>query len=253
MELAGHWYDKDGKPCHFIECKTREGTRPTTLADAKKLGLFPSVTQVLKVLAKPGLQDWLIRQAVHAVCTAPDQPGEGLDDKITRILEREKQQDEEAKRARDLGTEIHAAIEERLAGRLIAPQFEPYVAKVESDLTELGRVLETEKVLVHPSGFAGKMDCLTQGYALSVIDFKTAKTLPKKSPWPEHSLQVAAYAAALGNTGNQVVQTGVLYISTVEPGGTALFLEPAWHDAWNVFQAVFTAWKFLNNYDPLTI
>lgn len=253
MELAGHWYDKDGKPCHFIECKTREGTRPTTLADAKKLGLFPSVTQVLKVLAKPGLQDWLIRQAVHAVCTAPDQPNEGLDDKITRILEREKQQDEEAKRARDLGTEIHAAIEETLAGRLIAPQFKPFVDAVMPHIASLGRVEASERVLVHPAGFAGKVDCVCQNMSITVVDFKTAKTLPKKTPWPEHSLQVAAYAAALGNTGNQVVQTGVLYISTVEPGGTALFLEPAWHDAWNVFQAVFTAWKFLNNYDPLTI
>lgn len=250
METGGHFYRPDGTPAHFVDCKTRDGQRPTTIADARKLGLYPSVTQVLKCLDKPGLRDWLIKQAVHAVVTAPDELGESLDAKIERILVTEKQQDEEAKRARDLGSEIHAAIEEHLAGRLYAPQFRPYVDAVQVQLKELGRVVASEKVLVHPSGFAGKVDCVIEGNVITILDFKTTKTLPKKKCWPEHELQVSAYAAAFGNTGNKPIQVAVLYVSTVEPGTTALFIEPDWKTAFEVFQATFRVWCWMNAYQP---
>lgn len=249
--MADHWYDpKTGEPRHFVECKTREGTRPSTLSDARKHGWVPSVTTVLKAIAKPGLEKWLIAQAVHAVTTAPDVAGEGLDAKIERVLERERQQDEESKRARDLGTSIHEAIEERLAGRLIAPQFEQFVGPVLEQLPQLGRVIASERILVSRLGFAGKTDCLLENGAVTVLDFKSAKVLPKKEAWPEHRLQVSAYASCLGNTGNKPIHTALLYISTVEPGKTALFVQTEWQEAFQVFQAVFRTWCWLNSYTP---
>lgn len=245
---AGHYYYPDGKPAHFVECKTREGTRPTTIADARKLGLYPSVTQILRCLAKPQLTDWLIRTAVTAAVTTPRQEGEGLDAFVDRVLARDAQ--DESTKAKDMGSEIHAAIEEAIAGRLVAPVYKPYVDAALEAMKPLGGVVCSEKVLVHPLGFAGRTDAILQGQNISVLDFKTGKKLPTKSAWPEHRLQVAAYAASLGNTGEQRIQTAVLYISTVEPGKVALFTQLDWVEDWSVFQSVFRCWCYLNSYQP---
>ena len=45
-ESASHWYDLDGQPCHEVPRAKGDGMRPTTLADARKLHLLPSVTNV---------------------------------------------------------------------------------------------------------------------------------------------------------------------------------------------------------------
>lgn len=252
MSVNNHWYDlKTGEPRHTIACKSRPGDRATTLADAKKYGWGPSVTTILHgTLRSPGLERYWITQAVHAVCTAPDVPGEGLDAKIERVLETEKQADEESKRARDLGGNIHEAISEHLAGRLYAPQFKPYVDAALEAMKPLGGVVCSEKVLVHPLGFAGRTDAILQGQNISVLDFKTGKKLPTKSAWPEHRLQVSAYAASLGNTGEQRIQTAVLYISTVEPGKVTLFTQLDWVEDWSVFQSVFRCWCYMNSFVP---
>lgn len=185
---------------------------------------------------------------MDAVLTTPRRDGESLDDFKARALARDA--NEESERARDLGTDIHAAIEEHLAGRLYAPQFKPFVEAAMVEVEKLGRVTASEKVLVHPSGFAGKMDLLTESEVITVGDFKTAKKLPTKAAWPEHVLQTSAYAACLGNTGDRRIQTALLYISTVEPGQVALFVQQDWQESFQVFQSVFRVWQFLNNYQP---
>src|SRR6185503_9066761 len=67
---AAHFYTKTGEPMHFIERSDGQGTRPTTLRDAKKLGLLPSPTSILKVLRAPQLEAWKMEQAALAVLTA---------------------------------------------------------------------------------------------------------------------------------------------------------------------------------------
>jgi hypothetical protein len=52
--------------------------RPTTLRDARKLGLLPSVTNVLGVINKPELVEWKMTQAVLAALTLPRRDGEDL-------------------------------------------------------------------------------------------------------------------------------------------------------------------------------
>ena len=49
-----HWYDQKGAPAYTV--KAKDGSdRPTTLRDARKMNLAPSVTTILKVAAKPAL------------------------------------------------------------------------------------------------------------------------------------------------------------------------------------------------------
>src|SRR5690349_2783167 len=76
---ASHWYLRDGRPFHEIAKKDGSGNRPVTLADARKVMALPSVTNVLGVLAKPGLEAWKIEQGIIAALTLPRLSGETLD------------------------------------------------------------------------------------------------------------------------------------------------------------------------------
>ena len=67
---AAHWYQRDGQPLHTVLSAKGE-PRPTTLRDARKLDLLPSVTNILGVIAKPELTAWLQEQAVMAALTLP--------------------------------------------------------------------------------------------------------------------------------------------------------------------------------------
>jgi len=72
---SGHWYQKDGTPAYTQTVKSgkRKGQdRGTNIGDAKKLGLLPSVTMINNILAKPGLENWKIDQAILSALTSPD-------------------------------------------------------------------------------------------------------------------------------------------------------------------------------------
>ena len=57
-----HWYRRNGEALHTV-LSVRGEPRPTTLRDARKLDLLPSVTNILGVVAKPELVDWKMEQA----------------------------------------------------------------------------------------------------------------------------------------------------------------------------------------------
>lgn len=246
---SGHYYKTDGTPCHFVPRASGTGERPTTVADAKKLGLLPSPTTVLKVLSKPALTEWLIRNAVHAFATAPDVAGETLDEKLARVLETERQQDQESRLAMDLGTRVHEAIELTL-NDVEVPEWTEEIAKcvhpVIDALRKLGRVVATERIVVG-RGCAGKTDCIVDGDDwFHVVDFKTAKKLPEKDAWPEHRMQVGFYASALGNTGDKKIATTIVYISTAQPGQMVAFTIFDWQKDYAKFELLLKYWYLSN-------
>ena len=72
-----HWYDQSGRPMYTV--KAKDGTdRPTTLRDARKHGFLPSVTTIMSVMAKPGLESWKMNQMMMAALTLPRADGEPL-------------------------------------------------------------------------------------------------------------------------------------------------------------------------------
>src|SRR6056300_705776 len=95
---SGHWYEKDGTPAYKVPmAKDPNKMRNTTLRDAKKLGLLPSVTTIIKEAAKPGLTNWIINQNIMAALTVPRIAGESDEDFIKRITS---DATEQAKQAR---------------------------------------------------------------------------------------------------------------------------------------------------------
>ena len=79
--------------------------RPTTLRDARKLGLLPSVTNVLGVINKPELVEWKMTQAVLAALTLPRLEGEGEDAFAKRVVEQGKDVVEDAREGGERGGE----------------------------------------------------------------------------------------------------------------------------------------------------
>ena len=103
---AGHWYTRTGEPAYTV--KGKNGTeRPTTLRDARQLGLLPSVTTITNEANAPGLNNWKENQVLLSALTLPRIEGESEDVWVERIKADAK---ETAKKAADRGTQIHAWI-----------------------------------------------------------------------------------------------------------------------------------------------
>lgn len=257
---SSHWYYTDGKPCYELPKKDGSGMKVPTLADARKLNLVPGVSTILKVLAKPELVNWLIEQAVLAVLTSPRLEGEADDAFTTRVLKTEKQQGQEASKARDKGTEIHDALEGLFTGRIanvadlgeLAPWVQPAYEWMK---VNAGVPIAFEQIL-SGEGYAGRTDLITAPAGWNKLwDYKTSKKLPdpKKGGWDEHKLQLAAYGKALSRTHGENYCAANLYISTTEVGKFVVceYDNAALRAAFDRgFKPLLTIWQYLNDYQP---
>lgn len=252
FETGGHFYHKDGTPCYTVPRAKGGGQRATTLADAKKMGLLPSVTTILRCVDKPALTQWLIKTNVEAALTTPRIEGEDLDAFMERVMSQDAQ--EEGQKARDKGTEIHADMERYLSGNIheVDPLILPWIEPAGKFVMEKGEVVVCEKTLVG-CGYAGKCDLILRlpDGTLEVVDFKTTKKLPRKA-WDEHLLQGAMYANVVPKELGIVSQTSNLYISTVEQGAYIYCgHEEPWLRTYEMACVpLLLLWQWLNSYNP---
>jgi hypothetical protein len=264
-ESASHWYFPDGTPLHEVPRADGKGSRPTSLRDARKLGLFPSVTNVLSILAKPGLDAWKQEQAILAALTLPRIEGETLDDFAKRVIT---DMHSEVGRAADLGSAVHAAIEGYAQGRWlpedkeVARLFEPARQWFDAQVTQVHSV---EIAAAHLEwGYAGRVDLVATLRSTgrpTVIDFKTQKTRRDKNgyfkpilhdTWP---LQLEAYRMALASRdkGLQDAAIASVVIGSTEP---VPVVTQVWDDAdkagfFRAFLAARDLWVWQKNYCPV--
>src|SRR5580765_1999389 len=217
-QAPSHWYLRDGRPFHEIAKQDGSGNRHVTLADARKVFALPSVTNVLGVLAKPGLDAWKIEQGIMAALTLPRLPGESLDTFAHRVVE---DMGEQVEKAADFGSAIHAACEVYALNKQL-PEDIRLLNFLESWFhwfdSNVERVAAIENVYVHHEhGYAGRVDmvALLKGEGDSVtghsddapywavVDFKTqkmkrsAKGTAKPNFYETWPLQLAAYRQAV--------------------------------------------------------
>lgn len=213
---GARFYTKDGQPVRSMTGRNGKERAPT-IRDARQHGYVPSVTTVLKVLHSEGLAMWLQEQAVLAVLTTPIKPGEAQDDYVHRVLHVERQQDQESQKARDRGTDMHAAMATLFNDGKIDEELEPWVLPAYNEAKHFGSVMFTEKCVVG-KGYAGTCD-LGQLLAGTIIlsDYKCVKRIPTE-PYPEQKMQLAAYRAALARTTDATIYVRNIYISTTEMG-----------------------------------
>jgi hypothetical protein len=204
-----HWYTKKGEPAYSV--KAKDGSfRPATLRDAKKMGLLPSVTTIIKAAANPGLEAWKLNQMMLAAMTLPRAPDESEESFVHRVQTDSK---EHARKAAQRGTEIHTDIEKSFSGhRPKYPKVNEAVKEVFGDLQ-----WSPEKSFSSDLGFGGKVDLHSSDGQGVVIDFKTKEftqeSLGKVSIFDEHSMQLAAYREGL-NLPN--AQCAIVFVSTIE-------------------------------------
>jgi hypothetical protein len=191
--MAGHWYKKDdGSPMYTIVGANGK-ERDTTLRDARKLDLVPSVTTILRVAAAPGLDLWKQQQVLKAAVTVPRIDGEKEEDWFSRIMQVSKETSAEAA---DRGTKMHNVIEDyfnKHPGDMPGFAKETYFAVVK----EFGsQKWITEKSFASDMGFGGKVDLHCEDI---VIDFKTKEMVDDKTAaYDEQLMQLAAYRYGLG-------------------------------------------------------
>lgn len=244
-----HWYDRGGLPAYEV-AKKDGGMRATTLADARKLGLQPSVTTVLQVIDKPQLTNWKIDQAILASLTLPRIDGEAERDYLARIKSDSGQQ---VKDAADEGTRIHNAIEDHFHGRRVPSRYEPHVAAVLAKLEELYPGVNdwvAEQSFSSPLGYGGKVDInspstgLTGDYKGKDGDFTDGKKLAYDQHW-----QLSPYQRGLGFGHGEGFN---LFVSRTHPGKVAghVWTAQDMAEGYRVFMAALELWKAIKGFDP---
>jgi hypothetical protein len=242
-----HWY-LDGKPKYtIIGANGKE--RDTTLRDAKKFGYFPSVTTVMDIMDKPGLNVWLQDRVLESALTMTRIFGEPDKAFIARIKQDSK---ELSTLARDEGVRIHDSLESAFKDRTIDQRYRTICNKVKGSVCEYfgtsdGWIAETS--FSHPMGFGGKVDLHNTNI---VADFKTKEEFKigkngkvVKMAYDEHCMQLAAYAHGLEMPKARLVNIFVDY------DGNTIFHE--WQEeeiarAWEMFCLILKLWKLTKRY-----
>lgn len=252
---SAHWYTRDGLPMHTVVKADGVGERATTLRDARKLELLPSVTGILQVMAKPSLEDWKMQQVALAALRTVKQESESVEYWVRRVIDASQEQVEVAA---DLGSEIHAALEAATAGEpWDIERYGVYVRPVLGFIGTEGILVNArEKCLVNPEhGFAGTTDVLftrAEG-CLGILDYKTKKTKPgeKVEAYDEHRLQLAAYAATeYGEARIGEVTAFNVFVSSTEPGRVEIVRHGDLTRDWQAFKLMASVWRYSKNYDP---
>ncbi|MCU1318114.1 MAG: hypothetical protein JWN63_3436 [Candidatus Acidoferrum typicum] len=249
---GGHWYSQDGNPCYEIRAKGNGLMRPVTLRDARPLGLVPGVSTIAGMEAKPALVKWMVEQALMSALTLPRIPNEAEEAFMARAREDSQQQ---AKKAAERGTQIHAALQGHFEGAPTAADDIPYVMPVVAWLKqrygEPALPYEAEHSFAHPLGFGGKSDLINRSIPL-VADFKVKdfdeKKQAKDLAYPEHASQLAAYRDGFRLPKAQCIN---IFVSSRVPG---LIRVREWDeaevvDAWECFRCLLRLWQLRKGYN----
>jgi hypothetical protein len=219
--------------------------RNTTLRDAKSLGLVPSVTTILGMIAKPSLENWKINQALNSALTLERNEGESLDSFAYRCKMDSKKIGMEAAKK---GTKIHYQIEKGFLG---ISKTKPYkLIKAWLDENFPNEEWIAEDSFCADSGYGGKIDLYSKSGIF--VDFKTKDNLEGKDPaklvYDEHGMQLSAYAQGCNINNPQRVSI------FVDRADTGLILFHVWDEESHarhlgMFNAILEYWKLVKNYD----
>jgi hypothetical protein len=251
--------------------------RPTSLADARRDGLVPSVTTVLQMVAKPSLARWDREQYILSALTLPRHPGESDDDFACRVCEDAASVSGDAAA---LGREFHAHAEryhrtghyQIEGGEVPVEQYHrighyqieggevPVDPRMQLMLNtyvgwakqHIGRADKIEYCFATDS-YGGTVD-LVVGLAeggRALIDLKTRTSHQGRSLFVprEYGYQLAAYAAGLAEDAETKLWN--VMVSSTEMGRLEVM---DWtderEDLYRAFQCAYEIWCDQKQYDP---
>lgn len=164
---------------------------------------YPRITRILEVISRPGLEKWRARVG---------------DDEANRI----------ARKATDLGTEVHKAVEQIHTGQSVKSVLDTMQIFGRADLYQfvkaygawfeeaVDEVIAAERIVCSKKyGYAGTTDAVLwlKDGRMVVGDVKTSKTVSG-----EYRLQTSAYAIALREEGIPIDGRLILWLPSSAPG-----------------------------------
>jgi hypothetical protein len=170
---------------------------------------YPSVTSLRRMAGLPfNLHQWTLSRVIERAVTEysvleqmmkrPARARERVRDKnvvkeASRWLRSAATEERDA--AAELGTAVHDAAAKRMALTMASPDVRPFLAQFYDWLDKSGaKILTTERQIWNLGiGYAGTFDLLVElrNGEIIVVDLKTGR-----STYPEHALQLTAYALA---------------------------------------------------------
>lgn len=245
---------------HFVENKSKGGTRPSRVTDAKKARekgelWLPSVTTILNVLDKAALVNWKVDKHLEQ---AYDTQADDLDAYKRKVKAKTQEAMDSAPKA---GTAIHKVLEDYLYSFFgDRPQLTDVEHKIidncESLISEHTKpedsdLIKEQYFVCENHGYAGCADLVIKGAENWIIDYKSKQdnsAYKKAKPYPEHIRQGAAYGEAIFNGERFRAANIFICLET----GDCKFMEhdkEAIIDGWLDFQACLSIFK-RNNYNP---
>jgi hypothetical protein len=244
-----HWYQQDGTPQYTV--KAKDGfDRPTTLRDARKMNLVPSVTTILKVMSKPGLEQWKLEQMLLAALTLPKLPNEPEKAYIARIVSDSK---ETGKQAAEKGTRIHESIEKWFAGDQNIEHKTSAISVEEAVVKQFGNNKWLVERSFSSNGYGGKVDLYCEPSEVSpkgvILDTKTKDFGPndKVVAYDENLMQLVAYRHGLGLPEARCAN---VFVSRTQPGLVSIFewSEEELKKGWEMFKCLLQFWKLKHDF-----
>jgi hypothetical protein len=248
-DQAGHWYKADGESAHTVLGKNGN-FRNTTVADARKMLLYPSVTSILSILDKPQLTNWKIEQGIMACLTLPKEENETLEEYAKRVVKDSK---ESTSKAAEHGTRMHEQAENILMGRPTCKDedLQPYIEtfKKWSD-ANIEKTYWCEKGLVG-AGYAGRCDAYVRlrNVGDAIIDLKNRKVKTGIPFFDTDCAQLWAYRSASENPKAACVSV-VLASNDPTKLMTKVWDEDELYQAGIAFCAMQKVWAWVKQYTP---
>jgi len=241
---SGHWYSQKGEPMYtLIGANGKE--RNTTLRDAKSLGLVPSVTTILGMIAKPALENWKITQAIKSAINLDKETEESIDSFIYRC---KSEANKISSKAATEGTRIHALIESGFRGESSNKTYEKIIEYLDQEFPNEDWL--AEESFCASQGYGGKIDLYSKSGIF--VDFKTKDNLKDKEAsklvYDEHGMQLSAYAQGCNFKNPTRVS---IFVDRTNP---TLVLGYIWDKKSHkkhikMFNSILTYWQLVKNYD----
>lgn len=253
--MSGHWYDADGIRYDTVPGSKGAPVRPD-IRHARKLGLAPGVTTIIRAAASEPLMRWREERVLSVAQQLPREIDEAEAEYIARVLRAAKDLAEETMSA---GSDVHQLVEDRL----LDPECNhPTIMAVLRLLEPLSgeRPLhnwQSEAPAVSYYGFATRADLWLPpivDHPGMLIDIKTKDgDVADARTYDEHAMQLAATREALGaRCMQQPPACGILFLSRDIPGCAKLELidEQQLRNAWDMFRSLLLYWQRKNNHVP---
>jgi hypothetical protein len=248
------WYTRDGTPVNWVPNADGTDLRRPTLRDARGYGYLPDSSQILRVVAQPGVIPPRVAAVARLALAHPVVSPNVADPVIEELCE---QADNDVSASLAFAAGWRSAVLNSLGASLEAVEgvdtWESLQAFRYVWLQNIRQVYWTDKALVSPKGYVVRADMLVEhrSTGVTLIDLRT-QGLPKPGATPKPKLGWLEKLAAAREILGPGVRVCTLIASPDAPGTLwEVWCSPAHiQRATSSWKAARTLWQSLTGYDP---